>query len=120
MLAENSSVVTALSSGTSSNLQTYSSAGLLNGNVWTGTGTYPNYASPPAALQQTVNKGIVATLSAKAVGAGVYNGMGLLESLPLARVTDLGSLLRNNPQLSYVQAGNSYNKGLIVSLDIIA
>ncbi len=134
MLTEVASVIASLSSGNSgnsSNVQpapTYTATGLLDGNNPVSTGTSSN---PPASvnadgsnaesvLQQAVDKEIVATLSAKAVVAGVYNGMGILESLPFSRVTDLGSLLRYNPQLSSILVGNSYNQGIIESLNIIA
>ncbi|MES2106554.1 MAG: hypothetical protein V4634_21220, partial [Pseudomonadota bacterium] len=102
--------------------------GLLDGNnpVNTGTSSDPlasvnaDGSNAESVLQQAVDKEIVATLSAKAVVAGVYNGMGILESLPFSRVTDLGSLLRYNPQLSSILVGNSYNQGIIESLNIIA
>ncbi len=90
----------------------YTADGLLQANAADSGGG--------SVLQQAVDKELVAALSAKAVGAGVYNGMGVLESLPYSRVTDLGSLLRFNPQLSYIQVGNSYNQGTLESLDIIA
>ncbi|HTD03803.1 hypothetical protein [Undibacterium sp.] len=128
ILAEDAGVVAALSSGTGSPSQTYTSTGLLDGIISTNAGTY---SDPLATLQtdgskaesvaqQAVNKQIVATLKSTAVAAGVYNGTGILQSLPLSRVSDLGSLLRNNPQLSYVQISNSYNQGIIESLNIIA
>ena len=109
------SAITALSStqaGNAAGYGLYNADGLLSANA---TGL-----ADGSVLQQAVDKEIVASLSVKAVGAGVYNGTGVLESLPYSRVTDLGSLLRYNPQLSYIQVGNSYNQGILESLDIIA
>ncbi|MES2073421.1 MAG: hypothetical protein V4488_23915 [Pseudomonadota bacterium] len=139
--AASAGVVAALASSVANapnapNAQTYTAAGLLDGNAQAANALSASPASGPAGgkgaesaavatvtesvLQQAIEKEIVASLSAKAVGAGVYNGMGVLESLPFSRVTDLGSLLRYNPQLSFIRVGDSYNQGLIESLDIIA
>lgn len=128
VLTEDSSVIAALSGGSGSAALTYAPTGLLSGNLSVDT----NLASDPYAslqangsnsdsvLQDAVDKEIVATLSAKSIGAGVYNATGVLESLPFSRVTDLGSLLRYNPNLSSILIGNSYNQGIIESLNIIA
>ncbi len=112
-LDQGASAITALSStqdGVAASAF-YTADGLLQGNAT---------SAGDSVLQQAVDKEIVAALSAKAVGAGVYNGAGVLESLPYSRVTDLGSLLRYNPQLSYIQVGNSYNQGILESVDIVA
>lgn len=106
---------------------TYNSAGLLSDPAHAKQSSADNMLAaqvaanaPQKVMRDAIDKQVVADLSAKAVLSGVYNGVGALEFAPFARVADLGSLLRANPELSSIIVGNSYNQGEIEALNIIA
>lgn len=124
-LSTNAGVIATLG-GTSTAALTYNAAGLLNSISRAGTAPTPIPTPQPgtntqAFALQLLDKGIIGTLASDSVASGIYNGAGVLQSLPSAGLSShWASVLKTNPGLSANVIADSFNQGIIGTLKVTA
>jgi hypothetical protein len=70
--------------------------------------------------QQALDQGIVSTLSSSASGSGVYTGAGAVSGFSEQASANWAQLLKTNPNLAGTVIANSFNAGLVSSLQVTA
>jgi hypothetical protein len=124
-LSAQSAVVASL--GGSTGASVYTPSGLLDTLRQAGTVAEPvsipeegSDVDTSTAAQQALNQGIVSTLATSASGSGVYTGTGTVSGLSEQASANWAELLKANPDLAGTVIANSFNAGLVSSLQVTA
>jgi hypothetical protein len=124
-LSAQSAVVASL--GGSTGATVYTPTGLLDTLRQAGTVAEPvsipeegSNVDTSATARQALNQGIVSTLATSASGSGVYTGAGTVSGLSEQASANWAELLKANPNLAGTVIANSFNAGLVGSLQVTA
>ena len=125
-LSAQSAVVASL--GGSPGAAVYTPTGLLDTLVQAGTIAEPlaipadgSNVDTSGAAQQAADQGIVASLAGSAVESGIYTGAGTPEgALSEQAASNWAELLKTNPDLAGTLIENSFNAGLVGTLQVTA
>lgn len=125
-LSAQSAVVASL--GGSSGASVYTPSGLLDTLSQAGTVAEPvaipkegSDVDTSNSAQLAADQGIVSTLAGSAAGSGIYSGAGTVENgLSEQAASNWAELLKTNPNLAGTLIENSFNAGLVGSLQVTA
>jgi hypothetical protein len=124
-LSAQSAVVASL--GGSTGAAVYSPSGLLDTLRQAGTVAEPvsipeegSNVDTSGTARQALDQGIVSTLATSAAGSGVYTGAGTVSGLSEQASANWAELLKVNPNLAGTVIANSFNAGLVSSLQVTA
>lgn len=124
-LSAESAVVASL--GGSTGAAVYTPSGLLDALQQAGTATEPvavpadgSNVDTSATAQQALDQGIVSSLAAAPSASGVYTGAGTVGGLSAQAASNWADLLKTNPNLAGTVIADSYNAGLVSSLQVTA
>lgn len=123
-LSAESAIVASL--GGAASVQMYTPAGLLAALQQAGDAAAPPPLPPPGSdtrfeAQQQQDRGVVDGLAAAPADSGIYDGAGVVQSLPGAPGTaGWAGLLRSNPELAAGAVADSFDLALVGSLSTTA
>lgn len=124
-LSAESAVVASL--GGSTGAAVYTASGLLDSLQQAGATTEPvaapadgSNADTSATAQQAQDQAIISSLAAAPSASGVYTGAGTVSGLSAQASSNWAELLKANPHLAGTVIADSYNAGLVSSLQVTA
>ncbi|CAN7283097.1 MULTISPECIES: hypothetical protein [Duganella] len=124
-LSAQSAVVASL--GGSTGASVYTPSGLLDALQQAGQTTEPisvpeqgSNVDTSATAQQALDQGILSSLASSPSASGVYTGAGTVSGLSAQASANWADLLKANPNLAGTVIADSFNAGLVSSLDVTA